>query len=169
LFRTTEDARRTVDLNEVVQQILQSLSEEAGNRGVAVRVSLAADLPPVNGHAGQLQEVVSNLAHNAIEAMAGTTNRSRILQVRTAVRDPGTVAVSVEDAGPGIDPKQLDSIFGAFFTTKTQGMGLGLAICRMIIEHHGGQLTASSDGKSGAVFQFVLPVETVDAANSRPT
>jgi signal transduction histidine kinase len=166
LFRTTEDARRTVDLNEVVQQTLQSLSEEARNRGVAVRVSLAADLPSVNGYAGQLQEVVSNLAHNAIEAMAGTTNKSRILQVRTAVRGPGTVAVAVEDAGPGIDPKQLDSIFGAFFTTKTQGMGLGLAICRMIIEHHGGQLTASSDGKSGAVFQFVLPVDTADQASS---
>jgi signal transduction histidine kinase len=109
---------------------------------------------------------VSNLAHKAIEAMAGTTNRSRILQVRTAVRDPGTVAVSVEDAGPGIDPKQLDSIFGAFFTTKTQGMGLGLAICRMIIEHHGGHLTASSDGKNGAVFQFVLPIDTADQSSS---
>lgn len=158
LFRTTQDARSPVDLNEVIHRVLQSLSEEARNRGITVRVSLAADPPLVNGHDGQLQEVLFNLAHNAIEAMASTTERNRILQVRTAVPSPDAIVVTVEDSGPGIDPKQLDSIFGAFFTTKTQGMGLGLAICRMIIEHHGGQLTASSDGKSGAVFQFALPV-----------
>lgn len=162
LFRTTEDARSPVDLNEVIHRVLQSLSEEARNRGITVRVSFAADAPLVSGHEGQLQEVLFNLAHNAIEAMAGTTERNRILQVRTAVPSPHAIVVTVEDSGPGIDPKQLDSIFGAFFTTKTQGMGLGLAICRMIIEHHGGQLTASSDGKSGAVFQFTLPVGSTD-------
>lgn len=158
LFRTTEDARSLVDLNEVIRRVLQSLSEEARNGGITVRVSLASDPPLVSGHEGQLQEVLFNLAHNAIEAMASTTERNRILQIRTAVPNPDAIVVTVEDSGPGIDPKQLDSIFGAFFTTKTQGMGLGLAICRLIIEHHGGQLTASSDGKSGAVFQFVLPI-----------
>jgi len=69
------------------------------------------------------------------------------------------IAVAVEDSGPGIDPKRLDDIFGAFVTTKPHGMGLGLAICRMIIEHHGGELTASSDGKSGASLRFVLPIK----------
>jgi signal transduction histidine kinase len=77
----------------------------------------------------------------------------------------------VRDSGPGIDPKRIDGIFGAFFTTKSQGMGLGLAICRMIIEHHGGQLTASSDGKNGSLFRFALPIvsadeETADAKES---
>jgi len=85
--------------------------------------------------------------------------------VRTQRRDGGTVAVEVQDSGPGIDPKQIDSIFGAFFTTKPQGMGLGLAICRLIIEHHGGRLTASSDGKTGALFQFVLPADTAELAS----
>lgn len=159
LFRIAEDARRPVNVNEVVQRTLQSLSEEVRNRGVAVHVSLATELPPIAGHAGQLQEVVFNLAHNAIEAMASTPDRSRILQVRTSLRGPDAIAVAVQDSGPGIDPKQLDHIFGAFFTTKAHGMGLGLAICRMIIERHGGQLTASSDGRSGAVFQFIIPVE----------
>ncbi|MFZ3352660.1 MAG: ATP-binding protein [Xanthobacteraceae bacterium] len=168
LFRTAENARRPVDLNEVVRRALKSLNEEARNRGVAIHVSFAVDLPPVAGHAGQLQEVMFNLAHNAIEAMASTADRSRVLQVRTEVSNPTMIAVAVEDSGPGIDPKNLDNIFGAFFTTKTQGMGLGLAICRMIIEHHGGHLTASSDGKSGAVFQFVLPVESASGASSRP-
>jgi signal transduction histidine kinase len=167
LFRMAEDSRRPVDLNEVVRRALQSLSEEARNRGVVVHTSLAADLPPVTGHKGQLQEVIFNLAHNAIEAMASTTDRSRVLQVRTKVRRPDAIIVGVEDSGPGIDPKKLDNIFAAFFTTKTQGMGLGLAICRMIIEHHGGHLTASSDGKSGAVFQFVLPVDPASQASSR--
>ncbi len=157
LFRTTQHARSPFDVNEVIRRVLQSLGEEARNRGVTVRVSLAADPPFISGHEGQLQEVLFNLAHNAIEAMASTPERNRILQVGTAVPSPDAIVVTVEDSGPGIDPKQLDSIFGAFFTTKTQGMGLGLAICRMIIEHHGGQLTASSDGKSGAVFRFVLP------------
>lgn len=166
LFRTAEDARRPVDLNEVVQRALQSLSEETRKQGVSVRTMLASDLPPVIGHAGQLQEVTFNLAHNAIEAMASTAGRSRVLEVRTAVRSPNALVVTVEDSGPGIDPKQLDNIFGAFFTTKTQGMGLGLAICRMIIELHGGNLTASSDGKSGAVFQFVLPIASANAAKS---
>ena len=169
LFRTPEDARRSADLNEVVQRALQALSEEARNRRVAVQVSLAADLPHVTGHAGQLQEVVFNLAHNAIEAMASTPERSRVLQVRTAFRAPDAIVVAVEDSGPGIDPKQLDNIFAAFFTTKTHGMGLGLAICRMIIERHGGHLTASSDGKRGAVFQFVLPADPGQGAGSRPT
>lgn len=162
LFRTTQQARSLIDVNEVIRRILPSLGEEARNRGVTVRVSLAADPPLVSGHEGQLQEVIFNLAHNAIDAMASTTERNRILQVGTAVLSPDAIVVTVEDSGPGIDPKQLDSIFGAFFTTKTQGMGLGLAICRMIIEHHGGQLTASSDGKSGAVFRFVLPVGSTD-------
>jgi signal transduction histidine kinase len=75
--------------------------------------------------------------------------------------------VAVEDTGPGIDPKQLDNIFTAFVTTKPHGMGLGLAICRMIIEHHGGQLTASSDGESGTLFQFVLPIGLADQGAAR--
>jgi signal transduction histidine kinase len=107
-----------------------------------------------------LQQVIFNLLHNALEAMETTTNPSRVLRVRTELRGRDAIVVAVEDSGPGIDPKQLDGIFGAFFTTKAHGMGLGLAICRMIIERHGGQLTASSDGKRGASFQFVLPIET---------
>jgi signal transduction histidine kinase len=168
LFRKVDEARRPIDLNDIVRRVLQSVSGEARDRGVAVRTALTIDLPHVLGHAGQLQEVVFNLAHNAIEAMAGTTERVRLLQVRSEVRGGDTIVVAVEDSGPGIDPKQLDNIFGAFFTTKAQGMGLGLAICRMIIEQHGGQLTASSDGATGAVFQFVLPIQAPDQTDAPP-
>ena len=86
-----------------------------------------------------------------------------MLRVRTQRRDADVIMVAVEDSGPGIDPQKLERIFTAFVTTKSQGMGLGLAICRMIIEQHGGTLTASSDGKNGAVFQFVLPVGSTSA------
>jgi signal transduction histidine kinase len=115
------------------------------------------ELPPVDGHRGQLREVIFNLVRNAIEAMDTTTDRSRVLRVTTELRDRDAIAVAVEDSGPGIDPQRLESIFTAFLTTKSYGMGLGLAICRMIAQQHGGRLTASSDGKSGTRFQFILP------------
>jgi C4-dicarboxylate-specific signal transduction histidine kinase len=165
LFRRADTTLQPIDLNDVIQEALKSVTGEAKHRAVTVRTALAADLPRIIGHAGQLQEVVINLSRNAIEAMAGEQDRSRLLQVRTEVRDGDEIIVAVEDSGPGIDAKQIDSIFAAFFTTKTQGMGLGLAICRMIIEHHGGQLTASSDGQSGAVFQFVLPIAEANGAS----
>jgi signal transduction histidine kinase len=104
-----------------------------------------------------LREVIFNLVHNAIEAMDTQADQSRVLRLTTKLRDDNAIVVGVEDTGPGVDPQKLDGIFRAFFSTKSQGMGLGLAICRMIIEQHGGELTASSDGKKGALFQFVLP------------
>lgn len=109
------------------------------------------------GHQGQLKEVLLNLVRNAIEAMDAVRDGSRVLQVRTGRDDRDQIVVAVEDSGPGIDPKKLDGIFDAFVSTKPQGMGLGLAICRMIIDHHGGQLSAWSGKKRGAVFQFILP------------
>ncbi|HUC52380.1 MAG TPA: ATP-binding protein [Xanthobacteraceae bacterium] len=159
LFREVDQARRLVDVNATILEALNSLAGELKSHGVVVRRELAADLSPVDGHHGQLLQVISNLVNNAMEAMNTTPDRGRVLHVRTQLREPAAIVVEVKDSGPGIDPEQLDSIFGAFFTTKAQGMGLGLAICRMIIEHHGGELTASSDGKAGALFQFVLPAD----------
>jgi signal transduction histidine kinase len=166
LFRKADEEGRPLDINEIVRGALRSLGSEVKDRGVVVRTDLMAGLPRVAGHAGQLQEVVFNLAHNAIEAMGATTGRSRLLQVRTGLRGANTVAVEVEDSGPGIDAKQLEGIFGAFVTTKSHGMGLGLAICRMIVEQHGGQLSASSDGASGSLFQFVLPIAAEDKGSA---
>jgi signal transduction histidine kinase len=116
-----------------------------------------------------LQQVIFNLVHNALEAMDTTSDRRRVLRVTTELRGRDAISVAVEDSGPGIDPKQLDGVFGAFVTGKSHGMGLGLAICRMIIEYHGGQLTASSDGKNGALFQFTLPIGFTDKAIASPS
>ena len=162
LFRKVDQGRDPVDINKLILGVLQSLQGEFKDRAIELRSELAADLPLIDGHASQLQEVIFNLVRNATEAMDNVTDRNRVLQVTTALRDRETIAVAVEDSGPGIDPKRLDEIFNAFFTTKSQGTGLGLAICRMIIEHHGGQLIASSDGKNGALFQFVLPIDSAE-------
>jgi signal transduction histidine kinase len=158
LFSKGIRKKEPVDLNEAALAALRLLRGELSDNRVATGIELASELPPVMGHQGQLQEVIVNLVHNAVEAMGSIKVDRRALTVRTRPDGGKAIILEVEDSGPGIDPNQLDGIFDAFVTTKTQGMGLGLAICRMIIEGHGGQLTASSDGKSGALFQFELPI-----------
>jgi signal transduction histidine kinase len=111
----------------------------------------------------QLREVISNLVQNAMEAMDFITDRQKILTLKTKLQDRDTVMVEVQDTGLGIDPKRLNSVFEAFVSTKSQGIGLELALCRMIVERHDGQLTALSDGISGASFNFVLPIKSVPA------
>jgi C4-dicarboxylate-specific signal transduction histidine kinase len=117
-------------------------------------------LPLVPGHSIQLQEVMINLVRNAIDAMDSIADRSRVLRVRTERGGREAIVVSVEDSGPGIDSEKLESIFDAFVTTKPHGMGLGLPICRFIISRHEGQLSARADNKSGALFQFALPIKS---------
>jgi C4-dicarboxylate-specific signal transduction histidine kinase len=157
LFDKADDQQELVDMNELILEVLETLNSELADHRVSVRVDLTPKLPPVNGNKGQLQEVVSNLITNSIEAMETSTVESRLLLIRTDIR-ADKIAVAVEDSGPGIDQDQLGDIFTAFVTTKRQGMGLGLAISRMIIDYHGGKLTAASDSQyGGASFQFVLP------------
>jgi signal transduction histidine kinase len=162
LFGKVNQERQPVDVNNIILSVIHSLQGQLNDQEVAVHRELAAKLPLIAGHSGQLREVIFNLVTNALEAMRSTTNRSRVLHVRTELRDRDTITVEIQDSGPGIDPTNLPGIFGAFVTTKTHGTGLGLAICHMIVERHGGQLTASSDGKSGALFRFILPIEGTD-------
>jgi signal transduction histidine kinase len=153
------DQMQSVDLNRVVLEALGALHRELNDHSVTPHTWLAADLPLVMGHRGQLLELLLNLVHNAIEAMSTVGEGSRVLRVSTQRDDQDVITVTVQDTGPGIAPEKLDSIFDAFVTTKSHGMGLGLAICRMIIERHGGQLSAWSDKKKGgALFQFTLPI-----------
>jgi PAS domain S-box-containing protein len=159
LFQRGDQTRQPVDVNEITLEVLQSLQGELKGHSVTTHTELSSGLPPVVGHRSQIQQVISNLVQNASEAMASTTDRNRVLRLKTGLHSQDAIIVAVEDSGPGFDPKHSGSIFDAFFTTKAHGIGLGLAICRMIIERHGGQLTASSDGKNGAQFQFVLPLE----------
>jgi PAS domain S-box-containing protein len=162
LFRRVDQKREPTVVNEIVLDVLQSMREELTDHGVATETELAPELQRVDGHRNQLRQVIVNLIHNAIESMDSTADRSRMLRVITKNHGPGAIIVAVEDSGPGINPTRLDSIFDPFITTKTDGMGLGLAICRMIVERHHGKLSASSDGKNGARFQLVLPVGLAD-------
>lgn len=168
LFLKTDSEYESVDVNEIASGVLRLLQEELKAHGVVARAELAPDLPRVLGHKGQLQEVLVNLVQNAIEAMGAIRAGRRRLWLKTERHGDDAIAVEVKDSGPGIDPANLNGIFEAFFTTKSLGTGLGLAICRMIIERHGGQLSASSDGTHGALFLFVLPARNASANVASP-
>jgi PAS domain S-box-containing protein len=161
LFGQSAQRLTQVNVNEIIFGILRSSRKELRDHDIDARLELASELPLVEGHRRQLEAVIANLVHNAIQAMDATIERDRILWVRTRTSGHDAITVAVQDSGPGIDPKRIDGIFGAFFTTKSHGMGLGLAICRTIIEHHGGHLTATSDGKNGSMFQFALPIKSI--------
>jgi signal transduction histidine kinase len=129
---------------------------------VTTTVELGSELSRVMGHRVQLEVVIADLVRNAIQVMNTVEPIRRALKVTTKFDGAKAVTLEVEDSGLGIDIEFLDSIFDAFVTTKVDGMGLGLAICRTIIEHRGGKITASSDGKSGALFQVILPIDLPD-------
>jgi signal transduction histidine kinase len=168
LVRTNDRALESVDVNDVVLAVLRDLRRELNDHGVITRAALTPELPLIMGHRGQLQEVMLNLVQNAIDAMDAVGRGNRLLHVKTEYSGRDAIAVAVEDSGSGIEPEKLDGIFDAFVTTKSNGMGLGLALCRMIIERHQGQLSASSNVKAGARFQFILPIKT-GAASIAPS
>lgn len=157
LFRASDEERIPVDVNAMVIGVLDALQGELAEHRIAVRTELTAGDPSVIVHPGQLQEVLLNLVRNAIEAMAGHEDGPRMLRVKTERREPDGIAIKVIDTGPGIEPAKLAGIFDAFVTTKSHGIGLGLAICRMIVERHGGQLSASPAPEGGAQFEIMLP------------
>ena len=167
LFGKSERKKNLADVNEAALAVLRFLRQELNDHQVTTAADLAAVSPLVTGHRVQLEEVIANLVRNAIQAMDAVEPARRALKVRTRLDGTRKVIVVVEDTGPGIHPESLNSIFDAFVTTKVDGAGLGLAICRTIIESHGGELTASSDGKSGALFQIVLPIEPADKRAQR--
>jgi signal transduction histidine kinase len=158
LFRATDQRRVPVDVNQMILSVLDILQGELAEHHVTTRTEMMPEPPLVMGHQGQLQEVLLNLIRNAIEAMDEARVGVRELRLSTASLDHDGAIISVLDTGPGIDSERLSSIFDAFVTTKPRGMGLGLAICRMIVERHGGRLVASSGDKGGALFQMVLPI-----------
>ena len=161
LFGSAEQEQEPIDVNEIALGALGILREELKENGIITRAELTSELPLVMGHKGQLQEVILNLIRNAIEAMDAVEDGRRTLRVRTENHDRDAIVVAIEDSGPGIAPESLDGIFEPFVTTKAHGRGLGLAICRMIVQRHEGQLSVSSLGKkSGALFKFTLPIKS---------
>jgi signal transduction histidine kinase len=150
--------RSPVDLNDLATEVLALVSGELQRQRVSVELHLDERLPRPDGDRIQLQQVLINLISNAIEAMA-ESERPRILQIRTEVDQSNRALIAVEDSGTGIDPKNLDRIFNPLFTTKSDGMGMGLSICRSIVEGHHGRIWASAGAAGGTVFQLALPTD----------
>jgi C4-dicarboxylate-specific signal transduction histidine kinase len=159
MFTKAAPERTEVQVNDLIRQVSVLIEGAALRNQVAVETELGDDLPTTMGDHVQLQQVIVNLMLNGIEAMSEVTDRPRRLVIRSTMPNPDEVLVAVRDSGVGIAPKDEKRIFDAFFTTKTQGMGMGLSISQSIVESHGGRLWASSNTDHGATVQFTLPAE----------
>jgi signal transduction histidine kinase len=159
MFKKDLQERDLLDVNEVLEEVLDFVRFEFDRYQVSVTRALTQGLPSVFGNRIELQQVVLNLVRNAVEAMSSNTVRARVLQVTSEASEAGGVKIGIKDSGPGIDPESADRIFEPFFTTKPMGMGMGLPICRSIVESHGGQLSAAAGSPYGAAFQIILPHE----------
>jgi PAS domain S-box-containing protein len=157
LAKKAEPEMTQVDVNGLVEDVVTLVHREAVGQRVAVQTQPAPELPPVLGDRIQLQQVLINLVINGIQAMAPVTDRARVLAIRTQLRGDDEVLIAVEDAGVGIAPENLDRLFSAFYTTKPDGMGMGLSITRSILEAHGGRVWATPNSGPGMTFQFTLP------------
>jgi PAS domain S-box-containing protein len=156
----TAPAQAPLPPNDVVEEVIGFLRPELRRHDVEAVLNLAAGLPDVTGDRVQLQQVLANLAMNAMQAMALATTTGRRLTVRTGLSEAGMLHIEMEDTGPGIPADHLEQVFDSFFTTKDRGMGIGLAICRSIIEAHGGSIHAGNcSGGTGARFHVLLPVQ----------
>ena len=164
MFKKDGQKKAPVDVNQLIQEVLGLMQGELQNQRVSLQTELEAQPIQVLGDRVQLQQVILNLITNAIDAMGSVTEHPRVLRVRSETNESDAVVVTVEDSGAGIDPKSTDRIFDTFYTTKSHGMGIGLAICRSIIEAHGGRISASPGNPHGAVFQVVLPTCELRAA-----
>jgi signal transduction histidine kinase len=156
MFKNERQEKVSLDVNQLVREVLALLDSELRSSQVLVQTELLQEPLPVLADRVQLQQVIANLITNAIEAMNMVNDRARTLRVKSAISKPDGVLVSVEDSGPGIDRENLGEIFHPFFTTKPRGMGMGLAICRSIIEAHNGRLSVRSAVDRGTVFQIAL-------------
>jgi signal transduction histidine kinase len=148
-----------LDLNEIVTEVARLVTSDAAIRDVSLRLTVAPDLPGVRGDRVQLQQVLLNLVLNGLDAMRTLAVGDRILSIRTFREDETFVGVAVRDTGPGIAAKDADHIFEPLYTTKTEGIGMGLAIARTIVGAHGGRLATQNNVDGGATFQFILPVD----------
>jgi signal transduction histidine kinase len=157
MFKKDARDKAPININEAVRETLALLRSELHQCDVSVNAVLTEGLPQILGDRIQLQQVILNLTRNAAEAMGSVNGRARILRVRSEANESGDVIVTIGDSGPGIHGENLSRIFEPFFTTKPDGMGMGLSICRSIVEAHGGQLTAAPAKPSGMDFQIVLP------------
>jgi C4-dicarboxylate-specific signal transduction histidine kinase len=159
LLRRGERLRERSDINDIIREVIALLGGELRRNGASLRTEMPGNLPPVVVDRVLLQQVILNLMMNAVEAMRAVSDRARILRIRTEEQPSGSIVVLVEDSGVGIDPKHSSRMFEAFYTTKVEGIGMGLTISRSIIEAHGGRLWAVANDGPGSTFCFRLPID----------
>jgi PAS domain S-box-containing protein len=167
LAKKTDIEKAPLDINDVVREVIALVQRELASHQISLQMELAPALPMTLGDRVQLQQVIINLVMNGIEAMQPVTDRPREVVIRSRLDETQQVLVSVTDCGVGISAQNADRIFNAFFTTKSSGMGMGLSICRSIIEAHGGRLWATANTPYGATFQFTLPVNADTASTEQ--
>jgi PAS domain S-box-containing protein len=167
LFGKAFGVRGTVNVNDLIDEVIAVVRGEMEMNRVSLRRELIDRLPIINADRTQLQQVILNLVTNAIDAMNSVTDRERALIVKSRIPEPGYVLITVEDSGSGIDASHGDRIFEAFYTTKPHGMGMGLAICRSIVESHGGLLWVSARKPYGTIFAIKLPTTALEDAYDR--
>jgi signal transduction histidine kinase len=158
LVKSAPSQSRDVDINEAILEVIALTRNEVSKNHIVVQMAVSKDLAVVHGDRVQLQQVILNLIVNAVEAMGQMSDGPREMLISTK-NDSSGVRVAVQDSGPGLPQADSDQVFKAFYTTKPAGLGLGLSICRSIIEAHGGRLWAMPNEPRGAVFCFTLPVE----------
>jgi PAS domain S-box-containing protein len=159
LSKKAEAEMVRLDLNAVVNDAVELVRREALQSDANVRTLLSGVLPPVRGDRIQLQQVILNLSINGLQAMSSISGRERLLTIHTQKHEPDQVLVAIEDVGTGADPETVGRLFEAFYTTKQHGLGMGLSICRSIVEAHGGKIWASSNEGPGMTFSFTVPID----------
>ena len=157
LARKTAPRMERMDINPAIGEVIELTRSEVVKNGISTQIHLAEDLPVVQADRTQLQQVILNLIVNAVQALTDRGDSRRELLISTSTNDSGEVLVSVCDSGPGITPENLEHVFDPFYTTKPGGMGIGLSICRSIVERHGGRIWATVNDPQGAVFHVTLP------------
>ncbi|WP_238263554.1 trifunctional serine/threonine-protein kinase/ATP-binding protein/sensor histidine kinase [Cupriavidus pauculus] len=157
LVKKAPPQKEPLDINKAILEVIELTRGEAWKHGASVQTHLADGLPLIEGDRVRLQQVLLNLCINAMESMSGVSDGVRECVIRTKTADAGYVLVAVSDSGPGFGPDGAEQLFAPFYTTKSTGLGMGLSICRSIIEAHGGRLWASENGPRGAIFQFTVP------------
>jgi signal transduction histidine kinase len=160
LFKKEPPAKDWLDANEVIRELAAFVHDESVRRHVHLRSELANDLPKVMADRTQLQQVLLNLVLNGMDAMAELRDRPRELLIRSCRLSTQEILIQIEDCGIGLNPQNPEEIFQSFYTTKPQGIGMGLSISRSIIESHEGRLWAAPRPEGGAIFQFTLPVNS---------
>ena len=167
MFKRDVPGKERLQINGLIEEVLVLFRGEFRSKQIVLQTEFAREDPAVLANRVQLQQVLMNLITNAMDAMHATNERPRVLQIRTEIGESDHVLIAVEDSGPGVAAADLDRVFDPFFTTKAAGMGLGLSVCRSIVEAHGGSLRVSPGPQHGAVFQIALPMSNAGGADEQ--